>query len=251
MKLIGDTGGKWPRVQDSLAQDLATIQRQFNLLQQTVASQASLITALQAKVANGNLAIAPNMNVNNLAQAKGLQTVSHDGTMTGLGTAGKPLSVNPAYVLGLVSSSPILLATLTVSSKATFTGMGATYAAGSTIVPAVTNKHILPLVWGVNWVETGNNAFNPWTAVGSFRIGNNAAGNAAASDLAGFANSAFDGDEGGCAFGSGRNWSANVGTNTPRSAALKIWTISTWTANGSSSMAMTGAFFVLYSLISM
>lgn len=152
MKLIGDTGGKWPRVQDSLAQDLATIQRQFNLLQQTVAAQASSISALQLKLANQNIAIAPSGPVSGLPGSRGLTSISHDSSLSGLGTANSPLKVSNSFTTALSST---INQTLCTVANASLLNLNTT---PLLILPGTAGKiiHVTDIMFiGVSGVGTG------------------------------------------------------------------------------------------------
>jgi hypothetical protein len=98
---------KDPSNDDRLKSDLDTIQRTIGQLQQAIVLANTNIAALQVKTANPAApSIGVNGGVSNIVTGVGLQTVAHDGTMTGKGTPASPLSAlqgtpSPVFVTSL------------------------------------------------------------------------------------------------------------------------------------------------------
>jgi hypothetical protein len=147
MQLSTDMTGKFRDAQDPLQRDLITLQRIINDMQNQLDAAVSNVTTLQKQLANGNLATSAAGAVTGLAGQVGLKTVSHDFTMTGLGTPASPLKVIPTSVAG---AGVFYIATTTLSD-ATMRAIGTSV---TTLVPGVANFVVQCLGLGISANQT-------------------------------------------------------------------------------------------------
>lgn len=219
MRLSRDTSGTFKQAKDSLQRDLITLQRNFDQTQQQATTALTSIAGIRRQLAENELTVAANGQVT--TGGAGLQVVAHDATLFGKGTAASPLRVNSDYV-----SSPILVASYPFNAVAAITGLGTTYAGGTTLVSPASGFSVAVIAWSAQLTKNAQ----AWTAAPTFRLLNNSVGNLIAGDI-GITNAANAGEYGGINYGTARNWGANVANNDPNGQALKLITTAVVTPN--------------------
>jgi hypothetical protein len=158
MQLNRNTTGDYKNDRAFIGQDLDTIMRTINQQAQLITTLQSTLTAVQAQLAVSNIAVAANGQVSGLSASRNMQTIAHDGSLSGLGTPASPLRV--------ASSSATAAGLLVESTLLTNAQIAAASTVAMTILAGTSGQVIIPVFLSLNW-----HVVNPYSNSPSWRWG--------------------------------------------------------------------------------